>query len=236
MIRDGRIQIVDAYGQGALVLLDGGEPIVYSTTEEQTGGSLEENTYQTDGGYRNYRLFVSDEELRISTYLHVYPNDAKTNSSFSFNLRTYYGQGKTQEAAWASDDNNRRAPYSSNERFFEFPFDDLDTTANSGAAPTYFLVPNLKNTNPNGKDLDAATVWYYNSPVNQELEIIEDFSYSDLYALKNVNGTTMYLSFHGRKASDWNDDIPTRRQMPNWRRRWTSWWSMMKTNICPFCA
>ena len=119
------------------------------------------------------------------SYLEVFPNQSQTNSGFSFNLMTYYGRGKSQEEAWESDDYNKRAPYSSNERFFEFPFDDLNEDENSGGAPTYFVVPNLKNTDPKGANLDASSVWYYNVPADTDGNPIGDFSYGDTYMICN---------------------------------------------------
>ena len=124
LIRDGRIQLVDVYGQGELVLLDGGDP-VYTEDNLQVGKN---NKYKTEGDYRHYRLFVGDTELRASTYLQAYPNDAKANSSYSFNLRTYWGTGDSQtdlwssekekdDKVWASDVDNIRAPHSSNEKY-----------------------------------------------------------------------------------------------------------------------
>lgn len=178
LIKDGRIQIVDVYGQGKLVLLDGGEPI-YPDGEPASGNN---NSYQTEGGFRQYRLFCGDTELRVSSYLMVYPNDAKTNSSNSMALRTYWGTGDDlsdmwdsatpkEEKEWPADMDNIRAPYSSNEKYIEFVFDDNEDDGD-GISANYYVIPNLKNTDPMGSNLNSSNVWYYNVPVDADEEPI----------------------------------------------------------------
>ena len=178
LIKDGRIQIVDVYGQGKLVLLDGGEPI-YPDGEPASGNN---NSYQTEGGFRQYRLFCGDTELRASSYLMVYPNDAKTNSSNSMALRTYWGTGDDlsdmwdsatpkEEKEWPADMDNIRAPYSSNEKYIEFVYDDYEDDGD-GISANYYVIPNLKNTDPMGSNLNSSNVWYYNVPVDADEEPI----------------------------------------------------------------
>lgn len=178
LIKDGRIQIVDVYGQGKLVLLDGGEPI-YPDGEPASGNN---NSYQTEGGFRQYRLFCGDTELRVSSYLMVYPNDAKTNSSNSMALRTYWGTGDDlsdmwdsatpkEEKEWPADMDNIRAPYSSNEKYIEFVYDDNEDDGD-GISANYYVIPNLKNTDPMGSNLNSSNVWYYNVPVDANEEPI----------------------------------------------------------------
>ena len=146
-IKDGRIQLVDVYGQGNLVLLDGGDPIDQNPNEKDPQddtytGKTPVNTYTTEGGFRHYRLFISDTELRGMNYLTVYPNTALTNSTFSFALETHWGTGTKTTEGWVSDAENIRAPYSSNEKYFEFEYDDLDTSdANSGGAAGVYIIP-----------------------------------------------------------------------------------------------
>lgn len=186
LIKDGRIQIVDVYGQGKLVLLDGGEPI-YPDGEPASGNN---DSYQTEGGFRQYRLFCGDTELRVSSYLMVYPNDAKTNSSNSMALRTYWGTGDDlsdmwdsatpkEEKEWPADMDNIRAPYSSNEKYIEFVYDDYEDDGD-GISANYYVIPNLKNTDPMGSNLNSSNVWYYNVPVDADEEpIVPKVKYFD---------------------------------------------------------
>lgn len=204
LIKDGRIQIVDVYGQGKLVLLDGGEPI-YSDGEPASGNN---DSYQTEGGFRQYRLFCGDTELRVSSYLMVYPNDAKTNSSNSMALRTYWGTGDDlsdmwdsatpkEEKEWPADMDNIRAPYSSNEKYIEFVYDDNEDDGD-GISANYYVIPNLKNTDPMGSNLNSSNVWYYNVPVDADEEPIESkvryFDYDNYtlsgYVTKDVEYAT----------------------------------------------
>ena len=190
LIKDGRIQIVDVYGQGKLVLLDGGEPI-YPDGEPASGNN---DSYQTEGGFRQYRLFCGDTELRASSYLMVYPNDAKTNSSNSMALRTYWGTGDDlsdmwdsatpkEEKEWPADMDNIRAPYSSNEKYIEFVYDDYEDDGD-GISANYYVIPNLKNTDPKGSNLNSSNVWYYNVPVDADEEpIVPKVRYFDYDAL-----------------------------------------------------
>ena len=127
MLRDGRIQLVDVYGQGKLVLLDGGAPIYENPEADPYEGMTEEeilaaeqekreekgevtatpvNTYQTEGGFRQYRLYISDLELWAMQYLTVQPNTALTNSTnASFALKTYWGTGSSVAVdGWAADE------------------------------------------------------------------------------------------------------------------------------------
>ena len=196
LIRDGRIQIVDVYGQGKLVLLDGGEPII-PKGEETTGRN---ESYQTEGGFRQYRLFCGDTELRVSSYLMVYPNDAKTNSSNSMALRTYWGAGDDlsemwdsetpkEEKEWPADMDNIRAPYSSNEKYIEFVYDDYEDNGD-GISANYYVIPNLKNTDPMGTNLNSSNVWYYNVPVDANEEpITTSVLHAGLYLDQGIYGS-----------------------------------------------
>lgn len=210
LIKDGRIQLVDVYGVGKLVLLDGGEPIEEEPekdainpstglpyTEEELRdmedisdypGTAPENTYTTDitneEGIRHYRLFISDTELRCLEYLTVGPNTADTNSTHSFSLKTYYGRGTRAASAWVTDEENTRAPYSSNEGYFEFEYDDLDTSdGNSGGAPGVYVIPELglSNALAAGEEIAQSDVWYYHMPVNHSGESLGNFEYTDTF-------------------------------------------------------
>lgn len=200
MIKDGRIQLVDVYGQGKLVLLDGGDPIYEDPEADPYEGMTEEeilaleqekreeegeviatpvNTYQTEGGFRQYRLYISDLELRAMQYLTVHPNTALTNSTnASFALKTYWGTGSSVAVdGWASDEDNIRAPYSSNENYFEYQFDAPE------AQRGVYIMPELGTMNYDaaGEELATSDVWYYNIPVNASGESLGNFQFVDTY-------------------------------------------------------
>lgn len=200
MIKDGRIQLVDVYGQGKLVLLDGGDPIYENPEADPYEGMTEEeilaaeqekreeegevtatpvNTYQTEGGFRQYRLYISDLELRAMQYLTVHPNTALTNSTnASFALKTYWGTGNSVAVdGWASDEDNIRAPYSSNENYFEYQFDAPE------AQRGVYIMPELGTMNYDaaGEELAQSDVWYYNIPVNASGESLGNFQFVDTY-------------------------------------------------------
>ena len=228
LIKDGRIQLVDVYGQGKLVLLDGGEPIEeepepdkinpatglpYTDSElrdldPDTGVAVEapKTNYQTEGNFRHYRLYIGDQQLRSLSYLTVYPNTSVTNSTFSFALETYWGTGTKTDLEWKSDDENIRAPYSSNEKFFDFEFDDTDTSsANSGGAAGVYIIPqlNIPNALTAGEELHTSNVWYYNVPVNCYGETLGNVEISDTYLEtdSSVNGEKFVASFNKTKKS-----------------------------------
>ncbi|MBQ6115700.1 MAG: hypothetical protein IJL08_00065, partial [Oscillospiraceae bacterium] len=161
MIRDGRIQINDRYGDGPMVLLD---------------DRVEDDHTANDGAY-HYRLFCGDTELRYKRYLEVYPNTATVNSSHSFQLRTFYGS-QAQELlskAWGSDEENiREAVFANTEEYFTFPIDSARLT------PTYYVVPNLTDTDVYGEKLNASQVWYYNTPVDYDNNMILPPAYGDV--------------------------------------------------------
>ena len=95
-IRDGRIQIVDVYGDGALVLMD----------EESNVNDI-----------NHYRLYCTDAELRYKTYLRVYPTKSTGNSTYSFALKTRFDSTDTTtyedlSQTWNNDNENERAPFS----------------------------------------------------------------------------------------------------------------------------
>ncbi|MBQ6116850.1 MAG: leucine-rich repeat domain-containing protein, partial [Oscillospiraceae bacterium] len=154
MIRDGRIQISDKYGDGPMVLLD---------------DRVEEDQSANDGAY-HYRLFCGDTELRYKRYLEVYPNKAQVNSSYSFQLQTFYGSQANQllSNAWGSDEENiREAIFANTEEFFTFPIDHKDLS------PTYYVMPHLTDTDVYGQKLNASEVWYYNTPLDHNGNMVQ---------------------------------------------------------------
>lgn len=167
-IRDGRIQIVDSYGDGALVLMD-------DRVDEE--GKSE--------GIYHYRLYCSDTELRYNRYLQVYPNKSQTNSTHSMKLETYYGSGEQESMKyWVNDEENvREAPYGNDEYYFSFPIDNKELTEK------YYVAPNLTNTDVYGENLANSEVWYYNDPVDTQGEVIPDIQFGIDY----MAGTNRYF-------------------------------------------
>lgn len=142
LIRDGRIQLVDNYGDGNLVLMD-----------EQLSDSDE---------IYHYRLFCNDEELRMKSYLTVHPNDDGLTSSYSFGLKTRANNSDTEQLdSWLRSEDgedDRSSVFGSTEKFFIY--DINDTTSDK-----IYVIPYLTDTDPYGENLDASEVWYYNTPV-----------------------------------------------------------------------
>ena len=173
-IRDGRIQIVDNYGVGSLVLMD----------EEK------DDEGQHTGVY-HYRLFCSDEELRYKTYLTVYPNPSYTNSTYSMHLETYYGTAEQQDIskAWEiSNDNPHDAAFANDEKYFAFPVDNPWTTN------SYYVTPKLEDVDPEGNALGTSEVWYYTDPVSTTGKPIPNTIYSDAFVTgTDKNGKTVTL-------------------------------------------
>ena len=105
MIRDGRIQLNDVYGDGSLVLMD------------------EEVDAAHPAGLKHYRLYCGDTELRHIRYLDVYPMNAGANSTHSFALQTYYDETNLMNiSTWNNendDENDHSAPFAGDEYFFD---------------------------------------------------------------------------------------------------------------------
>ncbi len=189
LIRDGRIQLVDTYGDGALVLMD-------------------DNKDAGDKSIFHYRLFCTDEELRKNRYLTVYPNEPGSNSTFSFSLQTRYDSQDTGtyediSTAWSDSSENDRGVFSSDEKFFTYPINDKNLSEK------YYVIPYMTNTDVFGRDLDASEVWYYNTPVDTRGRKIDGFEYS--YGavrgtVKDKNGDTSTVIKYQQYLSDseWN--------------------------------
>ena len=162
LIRDGRIQINDTYGAGALVLMD--ERSAEKKAAEAAGGTFEEGLY-------HYRLFCGDTELRAKTYLEVSPNNsAGINASHSMQLATYF-EGDSVARLWKNDKEkeNIRAPLAQTETYFDYMFDDRDA-ANYSILPNFHHYMDQKGENVKmdvyGQNLDASELWYYATPLN----------------------------------------------------------------------
>ncbi len=177
LIRDGRIQIVDNYGAGALVLLD--DRSEEKAAVEAAGGTFTESLY-------HYRLFCGDSELRSKYYLSVYPNTAKTNSAYSMQLATYYGTGKKSAELWTNDKDNIRAASRQTENYFDFIFDDPDNS-DSWSVMLNFYHPGDNTNNyvasmdPYGQFLKDSEVWYYPTPLDADGDPLPDTAYGTVY-------------------------------------------------------
>ncbi len=160
LIQDGRIQIVDKYGDGALVLLD-------KQTAEREAALAAGKTF-TEGLYR-YRLLCGDTELRCKSYLEVGPNEAATNATKSMQLTGYGGDGNPVALLWTDEEGvNERAPLRQTENYFDFVYDDPDKSQ------SYYVMPKFHD--PTSKDpklpefsqwhdyLASSEIWYYPTP------------------------------------------------------------------------
>ena len=159
LIQDGRIQIVDKYGDGNLVLLD-------KQTEERAAALAAGKPF-TEGLFR-YRLLCGDTELRCKSYLEVHPNEAMTNATKSMQLTGYGGDGEPVASLWADDDENIRAPQRKTENYFDFVYDDPDRSKN------YYVMPKFHDPKKqNGQVIEfdqwhdymsSSEIWYYPTP------------------------------------------------------------------------
>ena len=194
LIQDGRIQIEDPYGAGALVLMD-------ERSSEEAG----------DEGLYYYRLFCSDTELRYKTYLRVYPNnDQQIRASRSMQLSTYKtltdNSGKAEKISSSVfttdpqendiDKDNIRAPYRQTEYYFDYQYDDTD-------AESYFVMPNFYNSKSDmmdvyGNGLGKNEIWYYPEPANADLNPLPDVGYSDYCVNYQDKGTREMVALHAK--------------------------------------
>jgi len=154
MIRDGRIQLVDVYGDGTLVLMD----------------EIVDEAHPA--GLKHYRLYCGDTELRHIRYLDVYPMNAGANSTHSFSLQTYYGNEQLYNiSTWNTEndeENDHSAPFAGDEYFFDYTIDDQ-------MHQDIYVKPNL-----GGKIYDTSMqdseAWYYPEPVDNKGNPIPDFA------------------------------------------------------------
>ena len=174
LIKDGRIQIVDKYGDGALVLMDEQKP-------EEAGG---------DGLY-HYRLFCGDTELRYKGYLEVMPNNNPLiSASKSLQLATYVGAGKSTQSIFQDDADNTRAPYRQSECYFDVMLssdaqladpDIPDSLEKYSVKPNFYRRADEDNEQAHmdvcGQYLANSEVWYYPEPLTADGQQIPDFAY-----------------------------------------------------------
>ncbi|MBR6718383.1 MAG: hypothetical protein IKI77_08585, partial [Oscillospiraceae bacterium] len=174
LIKDGRIQINDTYGDGALVLMDEQKP-------EEAGG---------DGLY-HYRLFCGDTELRYKGYLEVMPNNNPLiSASKSLQLATYVGAGKSTQNIFYDDADNTRAPYRQSECYFDVMLssdeqladpDIPDSLEKYSVKPNFYRRADADNVQAHmdvcGQFLANSEVWYYPEPLTADGQRIPDFAY-----------------------------------------------------------
>ena len=200
LIKDGRIQIMDVYGDGALVLLDDKSEEKRTFEREHPGETFPESIYE-------YRLFCGDTELRSKGYLDVYPNQAVTNSSHSLQL-SYYGRdtGENLLSVYKNDENNTRAAARQMENFFDFPLDAYNT-GSYDILPLFYspahtegsssIPENMLDYDVYGQRLATSEVWYYPTPVKAtDGQPIPDVAYGETYykAAPNRNDTLDLLA------------------------------------------
>ncbi|MBR6119577.1 MAG: S-layer homology domain-containing protein [Oscillospiraceae bacterium] len=172
LIQDGRIQIVDRYGDGALVLLDERTDEKEAYEAAHPGQTFPEALY-------HYRLFCGDTELRAKTYLSVSPNTAVTNASASMQLCTYDGNNKKTTQLWVNNTDNIRAPARQTEPYFDYIYDE-------DSSDSWSVMPNFYNSTQSkldvyGKFLDSNEVWYYPVPRNASGAEIPATPYGEAY-------------------------------------------------------
>ena len=195
LIYDGRIQIVDKYGDGALVLLD--------DRADEVGD------YE---GLYHYRLFCGDTELRYKSYLEVYPNNADTNTSHSMQLSTYVGNGKRSSLLFADDQENDRTPYRQTENYFDYMFDDTGANAWSVMPNFHFQATDTEaekmdalQSDVYGERLNNSEVWYYPEPLDASGHPIGDVRYGEAGftgVLHGAGSTTFTLRISQRCKTD----------------------------------
>ena len=96
---------------------------------------------------------------------------------------------------WNNEDENERAPFSSNEKFFRFPINDE-------LSEKYYVIPDY-NQGPQSSNTDTSEVWYYNIPLDMGNNAIEPFRYYDT----NVSGVKNNISqtYSQHDVSDWKN-------------------------------
>ena len=142
MIKDGRIQICDKYGDGNLVLMD----------ETKHPG---EKVY-------HYRLLCSDLELRYKQYIQVSPNQRVTNTTHTFHLVSVTSDQEDVSTGWESTDGNERTgAFNQTETVFSYPLDSV-------ATGTYYVIPELDAQNSSGAGIESSNIWYYADPVSTD--------------------------------------------------------------------
>lgn len=205
-IRDGRIQLIDTYGDGALVLMDDQD-------------KADENVY-------HYRLYCGDTELRYKRYLRVYPTTSESAASHSFRLTTQYRNQNTQQTGTALeglvktdengnvitevlknndklDDVEDSGAYSQRETFFYYPL-GINNSHN------YYVVPDLNDgTDVKGSKLDTSSAWYYNTPTDYNEHQINSFTYSDevIYSKSAPHNIAYSNRDHGRLFEEFYDKL-----------------------------
>ncbi|MBR2590342.1 MAG: leucine-rich repeat domain-containing protein [Clostridia bacterium] len=169
-IKDGRIQIRDTYGDGALVLMD--------------------ETKDENEQIHHYRLFCSELELRYNRNLQVYPGSPEANTTHSFRLVSTKGERngdntlKDLKKNWTNDENGseRNSVFADNEQYFELPINPNGLTAKSTTGH-YYIIPSTSELSDDvyGENLDSINLWYYSTPLDTDGNKIETFDIYNYY-------------------------------------------------------
>ena len=165
LIKDGRIQIIDKYGDGNLVLMD---------ELKQPG----EKVY-------HYRLYCSDMELRYKQYIAVQPNERTTNTTHSFRLESVTSDLPNNGAsvAWASEDgSDRSGPFNQTETVFSYPLDSV-------ATGTYYVMPHLDALDSSGAGIENSDIWYYKTPKDTYGETVQPYTNRSVIMTASTIGT-----------------------------------------------
>ena len=195
-IKDGRIQIRDTYGDGALVLMD-------------------ENRDENEQMH-HYRLFCSPLELRYNAHLQVSPGNPEANTTRSFHLISTKGERdanstlKELKKSWQDDSegSERNSAFADNEQYFELPVNPDGYTAQS-TTDHYYIIPSTGETDDDvyGEKFAGSKLWYYSTPLDTKAKPIETFTFSNLYRnfkVYNKDGSVYAdnLRFTERRRSD----------------------------------
>lgn len=153
LIKDGRIQIDDIYGDGALVLLD-------DRADED----------EPEDGLYHYRLYCGDTELRYKSYYQVYPNNgAAVSASRSMQLTSFENNQKTSNIFSSDGTDNIRAPYRETEYYFDYVVDNA-AAKNYSVKPNFFNPATSSMTDWTGMNLSGSEVWYYPTPMSARVD------------------------------------------------------------------
>ncbi|MBR5423530.1 MAG: hypothetical protein IK108_05905 [Clostridia bacterium] len=137
-IRDGRIQIINSFGDGSLVLLD----------------DLKE---KNNGENYHYRLFCSDAELRTLDNIDVMPNTMKDRTvNDSFHLTTIFN-GLDISNYWPEDEENVRAPIARMDSYFDYPID-------GDYHRSFSVTARFDDDDVYGEHVNTCECWYYPTP------------------------------------------------------------------------
>ncbi len=190
-IKDGRIQIRDTYGDGALVLMD--------------------ETKDDDEQIHHYRLFCSELELRYNAHLQVYPGNPEANTTHSFRLISTNGElnndhtVKELKQSWLDDENGseRNSAFADNEQYFELPVNPNGYN-NQSTTGHYYIMPSTSEvgTDVYGEKFAGSKLWYYSTPLDTNGNAIDSFKFSDFSRTDKVYNSDGSVRYEKVRFSD----------------------------------